>query len=489
MISKSRNTPRQPGPQHLARLFKTCGIALTPQQVDQFWTYHGLLRRHNPMLNLTRIHNFTNMVLKLYVDSVLPVHYINPPSPLMDLGSGPGMPGIPLKILRPDIEIWLAEGRAKRVTFLHEVIETLKLTGIHLVDAKITPCYTRPMAGVITRAVETIVQTLDRVKGCLQHNGRVIFMKGPGCDQEIENSLTAYHGKFELIEDTAYRIGQTQHQRRLVVFKRLDSPPRIIADRAARRHRTQAITSESNTQFKSLKKLLASRGIKKAGQGLMSGGQPIAEMIRRFPERCRAWVTRQDQHPPSPAAPDQMVWLQLSPPLFDQLDIFGTRGPLLVIQVPPMEMWRSEAGLPEGCSVLVPFQDPENIGAVIRSAAAFGVDQVILLAESAHPYHPKALRASGGIVPLVRLFQGPALGEMPGDLPIVALSADGRPLERVGFPATFGLLAGLEGQGLPDPWRARAVRIPIDPDVESLNAAVSVGIVLYEWKRRSGASD
>jgi 16S rRNA (guanine527-N7)-methyltransferase len=485
MIFKSHNNSSQPNPQNLARLFEACGIGLIQQQIDQLWTYHGLLRRHNQMLNLTRIHNFTNMVLKLYVDSVLPLKYIDLPSPLMDLGSGPGMPGIPMKILRPDIEIWLAESRAKRVAFLREVIATLKLTGIHLIDTKITPRFTRPMAGVITRAVETIPQTLDRVKGCLQRDGRMIFMKGPECDEEIEESLKAYERNYELIRDTAYRIGQTRHQRRLVVFKRLDSPPRMIADQAARCHRTQTVTSESNAQFKSIKKLLGSRGIKKAAQGLMSGEQPIAETIKRFPERCLVWITREDRTPPPPDSPDRMTWLQLSPPLFEQLDIFGTRGPLLVIRIPSIPVWYPENGLPEGSSVLVPFQDPENIGAVIRSAAAFGVDQVILLAESAHPYHPKALRASGGTAPLVRLYEGPALSKLPTDLPIVALSAEGEPLEGIDFPETCGLLAGLEGQGLPDPWRGNAARIPIDPEVESLNAAVSVGIALYEWKRRS----
>jgi 16S rRNA G527 N7-methylase RsmG len=47
-------------------------VALTERQIEQFWLYHGLLRHHNTELNLTRIHNFAQMVLKLYVDSALP---------------------------------------------------------------------------------------------------------------------------------------------------------------------------------------------------------------------------------------------------------------------------------------------------------------------------------------------------------------------------------------------------------------------------------
>ena len=98
----------------MAALLERSGIKLSEHQLDQLWLYHKLLRRYNPELNLTRIHNFTNMVLKLYVDSILPGTLMDLPSPLLDLGTGPGMPGIPLKIAYPNLEILLAESRKNR---------------------------------------------------------------------------------------------------------------------------------------------------------------------------------------------------------------------------------------------------------------------------------------------------------------------------------------------------------------------------------------
>jgi len=112
--------------------------------------------------------------------------------------------------------------------------------------------------------------------------------------------------------------------------------------------------------------------------------------------------------------------------------------------------------------------------------------QAILLAESANPFHPKALRVSGGTVLSLPLRRGPALGAIPPELPVVALSAEGTDIRLAEFPEAFGLLAGLEGPGLPEPWRRRAVRIPIRPEVESLNAAAAMAVALYEWKRREG---
>ena len=94
---------KTPGPELMHALLSRCGIDLSGVQLDQLWVYHQLLRRHDAELNLTRIRNFENMVIKLYADSMLPALKTRLPSPLMDLGSGPGMPGIPLKIFRPEL--------------------------------------------------------------------------------------------------------------------------------------------------------------------------------------------------------------------------------------------------------------------------------------------------------------------------------------------------------------------------------------------------
>ncbi len=116
----------------MASILRSCGLNLTETQLGQLWDYHSLLRERNPDLNLTRVHNFANMVLKLYADSMLPANMLDLPSPLLDLGTGPGMPGIPLKIYRPGIEIILAESRGKRVEFLNEAVARLELAGVRV---------------------------------------------------------------------------------------------------------------------------------------------------------------------------------------------------------------------------------------------------------------------------------------------------------------------------------------------------------------------
>ena len=467
----------------MAGLLKSCGLNLPEAQVRKLWNYHQLLRQHNAELNLTRIHNFTNMVLKLYVDSILPGQLMKLPSPLLDLGTGPGMPGIPLKIVYPELEIVLAESRQKRVDFLRTVQESLNLKGLEIIGEKITPNFQSSMAGVITRALESIADTLERITGCLVKDGLAIFMKGPNCDPEIHEALQRFGEEYRLLQDLPYNIPNTPHQRRLVVFQRTGEPLPSKKAQAMKRHTLRKIDSEKNELFKDLKKLLGSRGIKKQQRALVAGMKQTAEILRHTPDLCEAWITPGEEFPPPPDAPEHLAWFQLKPHLFQEIDVFGTESPLLLVRIHAIPRWEPQDGLPQGCTVFIPFQDPENVGAAIRSSVAFGATQVILLAECAHPYHPKSLRASGGAVLRARLREGPSLKDLPEDLPLLALSPEGPDISEFVFPQSFGLLIGMEGPGLPELWKQRALAIPIHPEVESLNAATAAAIALYVWSK------
>ncbi len=100
------------------------------------------------------------------------------------------------------------------------------MKGVEIYAHKLGPDYPGQAAGVISRAVGPIPGTLDRVALCLAAGGRVIFMKGPGCDEEIEQAKTLNADFFRLAADHAYTIAGTTHHRRLVVFERLEGAGR-----------------------------------------------------------------------------------------------------------------------------------------------------------------------------------------------------------------------------------------------------------------------
>jgi len=223
-ISKKKAAHKlPPGLPSLREWFKRSRLPLSEKQVQQVWQYHNLLRKKNAEYDLTRIYQFDNMVQKHYVDCVLVAKLLEwkLPSPLLDIGTGAGLPGILLKIACPETETILSEGRHKRIAFLHEVVQTLGLKGIEIYEGKIYPSFSRSVNGVITRALESMPKTLDRVMRSLVPGGRAIFMKGPGCEEELEEALEVFGASYKLIKDVSYMIPHSSHHRRLIVFERL----------------------------------------------------------------------------------------------------------------------------------------------------------------------------------------------------------------------------------------------------------------------------
>ena len=242
------------------------------------------------------------------------------------------------------------------------------------------------------------------------------------------------------------------------------------------------ITSRSNPDYKMFIRLLKGQGVKKHGLTLISGKKQALEVARDFPERCEGVISGKGTLS-GEGLPESAPRYLLSGDLFRKVDIHGTGPPILLVRVSPLPVW--EAGSrPPGCTLFIPFQDPANVGAVIRCAAAFGVSRVVLLKESAQPFHHKSIRAAGSSIFRVPLFEGPSAGELTAtEFPIITLSAGGENIAGYSFPPSFGLLPGLEGPGLPEEaHRLPSLAIPMMPGVESLNAAVATGIALFVWR-------
>ncbi|MEZ4527495.1 MAG: 16S rRNA (guanine(527)-N(7))-methyltransferase RsmG, partial [Desulfobacterales bacterium] len=258
-------------------ILESCGIALSREQNSLVWQYHRLLRKFNPEFNLTRIHSFENMVLKLYADAMMPALLTELPSPLLDIGTGAGMPGIPLKILKPDLHVILSESRGKRNDFLHTVIASLGLKGIDVLGKGMYPGTRVRVSGIITRAVEEIPETLARIQGSLARDGVAIFMKGPDCDPEISAALRDCGKEYELISSKAYAIPGTPHARRLVIFRRLSEPVWQVNLEMADKIRITRIESEKNETYRGLLKIFGGKGAKKTGKTLVSGTRQVQD--------------------------------------------------------------------------------------------------------------------------------------------------------------------------------------------------------------------
>ena len=245
------------------------------------------------------------------------------------------------------------------------------------------------------------------------------------------------------------------------------------------------IDSPRNPTFRKFLKILKGEGIKKHGLAFLSGPKQVGEVFKDLPDLCVGIVVSKKHDVPKEAMPDQITVYRLGTDLFREIDAHGTKQPILLIRVDPLPEW-VDKHWPSGCTLFVPFQDPSNVGAVIRSAAAFGVSRAVMLREAAHPFHHKSIRAAGSSILRVPLFEGPSIKELEKTrVPLITLSAKGKNIARYKFPNTFGLLPGLEGPGLPETLRnATPLAIPMEPGIESINAALATGIALYLWRSK-----
>jgi tRNA G18 (ribose-2'-O)-methylase SpoU len=248
--------------------------------------------------------------------------------------------------------------------------------------------------------------------------------------------------------------------------------------------KVKEINSRHNHDFQAFLKILKGQGVKKQGLALFSGPKQVSEILTEFPEPCEGLIFSAKHKIPEGIATRNLQAYSLSAELFREVDAFGTGHPVLIVRVPSFPAWDADSSS-KGCTLLIPFQDPSNVGAVIRSAAAFGVTNLVMLKEAAHPFHYKSTRAGGSALFRVPVFHGPSIQQLgTANFPIITLSAEGEDIRKFAFPESFCLLPGIEGPGLPPQvCHLKSLSIPMERGVESLNAALATGIALYEWQR------
>ena len=163
------------------------------------------------------------MVERHYADCTLINAYVPKwPARMIDVGSGAGFPGIPLKIVNPSIRLTLCEPRPNRINFLNMVIEKMGLKGIDVFGHKVTSrSMTIPVDGVISRAFELMEKTLPRIANSLKVGGRVFFMKGPAVADELKTFYPEDFG-YKFVGKHFYTIPNSTQDRALIILERVE---------------------------------------------------------------------------------------------------------------------------------------------------------------------------------------------------------------------------------------------------------------------------
>ena len=210
----------------LATGSKSLGLCLSQRQIDAFRTYLDLITLWNSRMNLTAIREPEAIIRLHFLDSLAIVRFLAPDERLLDLGSGAGFPGIPIKILYPDKQVVLVEAHGKKANFLREVIRKLKLKKIQIVGEraeKLSPREIGFLKELITRASGPLENLLRIAAPLLAPGGSFLIMSGPSGLKKF-NAIEARGRAFNLgfkpgaLEE--YRLPIGQEARTLLTFTR-----------------------------------------------------------------------------------------------------------------------------------------------------------------------------------------------------------------------------------------------------------------------------
>lgn len=208
------------------------GIELSDGQLQQFITYYEMLVEKNKVMNLTAITDFDEVLEKHFEDSLSLIQAVDlrKPQTVIDLGTGAGFPGIPLKIAFPELRITLADSLNKRILFLDDVIRELKLDEIETVHGRAEDLAKnakfREMFDLcVSRAVANLSTLSEYCLPFVKIGGKFVSYKAGECDEEVaasKSSVFLLGGKITDVKK--FELGESK--RAFVIIDKVGGTPK-----------------------------------------------------------------------------------------------------------------------------------------------------------------------------------------------------------------------------------------------------------------------
>jgi 16S rRNA (guanine527-N7)-methyltransferase len=212
--------------EHLLKILKDAAsaihVALDERALDLFHLYYRELSVWNEKMNLVSIRTPEELLIKHFVDSLTPLPYITcPQGRLLDIGSGAGFPGIPLKIAQPGLHVFLLEASRKKSSFLRTLIRQLSLFQTAVIHDRVESAMTDNACRhvfdvVISRAAFKLPELLKMGLFFLSPGGLLIAMKGP---RDEEEKQTPRDLGLRCIACHNIRLPFNNGQRKIVIFQ------------------------------------------------------------------------------------------------------------------------------------------------------------------------------------------------------------------------------------------------------------------------------
>lgn len=209
---------------------KKMNIEVSDKQLEQFYSYMKGILEWNTKINLTAIVEEDMFIVKHFIDSLTINKYIKDSKTLIDIGTGAGFPGIPIKIMNENLNITLIDSINKKLNVIRDLSEKLKLNNIEVIHSRAEELaqnkkYREMYDIATTRAVSNLSTISEYMLPFVKINGIAICMKGPNFKEELEESKKAIEvlgGKIEKIE--SINVGE-ELERNIIVIRKIKNTP------------------------------------------------------------------------------------------------------------------------------------------------------------------------------------------------------------------------------------------------------------------------
>ena len=209
------------------------GLKCSDETIDKFSKYREILVEWNQKMNLTGIEEEKEVYIKHFLDSVAAVKkgYIKDGMSIIDVGTGAGFPGLPLRICLENSKVTLLDSLNKRINFLSEVCTNINIDDIELIHGRAEDFgkdekYREQYDVATARAVAGLPILMEFCVPFIKVGGYFVCLKGPNADTELEESRKAMEVLgLEFVEKIDVELPEIELKHNIVVFKKLNSTP------------------------------------------------------------------------------------------------------------------------------------------------------------------------------------------------------------------------------------------------------------------------
>lgn len=205
---------------------KKINIDINEEQILKFYNYMNILLEWNNNINLTAITDKNEIILKHFIDSLTIEKEIEKKSKIIDIGTGAGFPGIPISIVRDDIDITLLDSLNKRIIFLDEVKKLIKLDNVKTIHSRVEEFARNNNEResydiAVSRAVAPLNVLLEYMLPLVRVGGKCICMKGSNIEEidNAKNALNILGGKIESIN--SINLPDSDIQRNIIIVRKI----------------------------------------------------------------------------------------------------------------------------------------------------------------------------------------------------------------------------------------------------------------------------